>query len=140
MSTYPCLIGIMNRDNTIKSIYCHCDGNVQNMAPLLIEHYNTVDKIEMLLSLGNILALDKNIKPTSDTHSFIHPEKDVTLAYHRDNDGEFIPAKTYNNKIEMMESWHSLAYLFNPKTNRWSYATYERFYPLMPKYNKLKQT
>ena len=110
------------------------------MAPLLIENYETKEKVDTLLELGNIFALGKYVNPTLKTHTFMNPEKDVVLAYHRDFDGELVPAKTYNNRKDMMEQWYGLTYLFDTKKTRWLHAPTKRFHPLINDYNKLKQT
>lgn len=85
MSTNSRLRMVLPSGKTAKPIYCHWDGHPNNMLPLLNTYYNTVEKAEELLSLGDLSYLSKRVKPDDmEVHSFNHPAKDVTVAYHRD--------------------------------------------------------
>ena len=68
---------------TLTSVYCHWDGYPSNHAPILLEKINTAEKVNELLSLGNISSLDDNTVPTEE-HSYEHPQKGVTVFYGRD--------------------------------------------------------
>lgn len=83
MST-RCRIGITYDNNEVKSIYCHHDGYPQYMIPMLTEHYDTKEKVEELMDLGDLSCLEANINPTIASHSFDHPEDNVCVAYCRD--------------------------------------------------------
>ena len=66
-------------------IYCHNDGYPEHQLPILKEHYNTADKVEALLDLGDLSFLDARIAPApGEKHSFDAPVRGVTIAYHRD--------------------------------------------------------
>ena len=68
-----------------KPIYCHWDGYPENMLLILNEHYNTDEKVEELMNLGNLSYLAPKVKPDEGKeHSFDKPVADVTVAYHRD--------------------------------------------------------
>lgn len=54
-------IAIERADGTIAQVYCHWDGYLDHNGRILQEHYNTVDKIEQLIKLGNISSLGKEI-------------------------------------------------------------------------------
>ncbi len=85
MSTHARIRMILPFGEKSKAIYVHWDGYPDHMLPLLNTYYNTVEKAEELLSLGDLSYLDKKVKPDADeTHSFNRPAKDVTIAYHRD--------------------------------------------------------
>lgn len=52
-------IGIENEDGTIRSIYCHWDGNLNG--EILKNHYTDRNKINELLDLGDISMLGKEL-------------------------------------------------------------------------------
>jgi hypothetical protein len=54
-------IGKLNPDNTVSYIYCHYDGYLKHNGEVLNEHYTTEQKIDDLLSLGDISFLDEEI-------------------------------------------------------------------------------
>lgn len=57
-------IGIENEHGTIRSIYCHWDGYPSGVGKTLQTHYMDRDKVEALLSLGNISELGDSIETT----------------------------------------------------------------------------
>ena len=67
-------IGIIRKDGTSKYIYCHWDGYICGNGKTLQKYYSTPDKVEALLTLGNISSL-------GDT-------PDECEAYHRDGGEE----------------------------------------------------
>lgn len=62
-----CLIAIENKDGSVQYIYCHYDGYISHMAPLLSCEYNTRKYVEELISKGGIVALKK--RNEMDMHS-----------------------------------------------------------------------
>lgn len=58
MST-RCLIGVEYEDKTIRFIYCHCDGYIEHVGKILKESYIDSDRVEQLLSLGNLSSLGR---------------------------------------------------------------------------------
>lgn len=129
MST-PCRIGKINANKTVESIYCHWDGYPSYIAPILLGSYNTKEKVEELLALGDISVLAKNIAPKTDAHALDNPEEDVVIAYHRDRGDELTPAKLHKTKSEMQQQWSSHSYLYDIETDRWFYARGEAYTPL----------
>ena len=53
--------GMVNRDFTITSVYCHWDGYVEFNGKMLLEHYNTPAKVRKLLHKGDFSSLQENI-------------------------------------------------------------------------------
>ena len=70
--------------NTLKGIYCHNDGYLDGVGETLLKYYNTLEKVQELISLGSLSVLAENIKPTGGLHNFDNPQNGVTIAYHRD--------------------------------------------------------
>ena len=78
-------IAIEDQTGKVRSIYCHWDGYPSNNGRILLEHFQTQEKVESLIELGSISSLNKNVEiPEGVTHSFDNPADDVVVAYHRD--------------------------------------------------------
>lgn len=120
------LIGILDADNSIDTIYCHWDGYPSNQGPLLTQFYNTANKVRDLIALGGISYLAEKLEPTTDSHSFDNPERDVVVAYHRDRgeDWEHNKPAHFANIDELISDigWEDYVYLFNVQTKSWQYA------------------
>ena len=76
-------IGLMLEDGTVKHSYCHFDGYPNGVGHTLVENYSEIEKVEELLSFGDMSFLSPKITPEGE-HSFGSPEKDVTVFYGRD--------------------------------------------------------
>ena len=93
-------IAILNAGGSIDAIYCHWDGYPSNNGALLLEHYNSEDKIRELIALGSLSSLHERPNPTTGVqHSFENPESGVTIAYHRDR-GEKLQINRYSCESE----------------------------------------
>lgn len=88
MST-NCTIAIERKNGTRTAIYCHYDGYIEGAGTTLQLAFNTADKVEELLKLGDLSVLYYKTEPTDEAHSFETPQKDVCVAYHRDRGEEF---------------------------------------------------
>lgn len=58
------LIGIEEKDGSVKTIYCHFDGYLTWVGRILLESYNTEDRVRELLSLGDISSLGESTEPS----------------------------------------------------------------------------
>ena len=79
-------IGLLMPDGTIKAVYLHWDGYIREGAgETLAEHYTDRAKVEKLIALGFLSSLGAEVEsdPTSP-HSWESPQRNVTVAYHRD--------------------------------------------------------
>ncbi|ETA74481.1 hypothetical protein [Ligilactobacillus equi] len=87
-------IGIIAKQNssTIVWIRCHWDGYPASVGKILTEKYTEPSKVWQLIALGDISSLGENLEPTTDSHSFEHPEENTTIAYHRDRHEDWSPA------------------------------------------------
>ena len=56
-------IGIVRGYNDTARIYCHSDGYLSWNGSILQKYYNTAEKVEKLLALGNLSTLGPEIKP-----------------------------------------------------------------------------
>ena len=59
MSTRSNIV-IQAPDGKVMSIYCHYDGYPEHNGKMLLEHYDTTDKVSRLFEIGSI----RSLKPT----------------------------------------------------------------------------
>ena len=98
-------IAIEDQDGTVRSIYCHWDGYPEHHGPILLEHYQTQEKVESLIELGAISSLHKNVEiPEGVIHNFETPADGIVVAYHRDRGEEMIVPKAYGSVKAFAES------------------------------------
>lgn len=107
-------IAVLQSSGKIHSVYCHSDGYPSYNGKMLKAHYNTEEKANELVNLGDLSFVEKSPVPLPSapvahfygegeppiltTHSFDNPQKGVTIAYHRDRQEEF--NKTVFENIE----------------------------------------
>lgn len=113
-------IGILNKDNTITSVYCYWDGYPSHNGKILLENYNTEEKVRELLKEGDISSLEPNCtKP--ELHSFENKIDGYTVYYGRDR-GELdshIKPKTDSALLKQKMFENDYGYLFDTNTNQW---------------------
>jgi hypothetical protein len=99
-------------NKVIKSIYCHFDGYASGVGKTLMDNYQDREKVESLISLGDISFLMEEITPTGP-HSFNYPQKGVTVAYHRDR-GEKFKSPRINSSVRefFLSDIEEYGYLF----------------------------
>lgn len=87
-------IAYRDSDDVIHSAYCHYDGYPSHVGAILLEHYNSIDKVKELVDKGAISALgEKCDKP--EGHTFETPYPDRTVYYGRDRGEEGQETKTF---------------------------------------------
>lgn len=111
-----------NADHTYTGIYCHWGGYPEHNGRLLVENYDTPEKVDELLALGDLSILEEHVAPPEGyQHSFEHPLPDVCVAYHRDRGEEFNPPSIITTK-DYQESWCEYMYVFG-LDHKWRYFT-----------------
>lgn len=112
-------IGMIDSRGKIHGIYLHWDGYPEYAGKVLLEHYNSHDKVCNLIDMGNLSFLGKHLNPIG-SHSFNKPESDVTVAYHRDR-GESLYISQYDDLYEFScECLHN--YLYDVENDVWMYS------------------
>ena len=107
-----------------KSIYCQLDGYPEMVGKLLLKHYNTSEKLDSLLALGDIYVLGEKItpdpgRPHNANESF---QKGVTVAYGRDFDGPDFPAEI-RTLDEMIDSDDFIEFVYVFTANQeWEFS------------------
>lgn len=87
MSTH-CSIGIRRSDGSETRVYCHFDGYVEYAGVILQLAYNTAEKVEALLALGDLSSIGyyPDRVPDGDEDSV---SSTFCVAYHRDRGEAF---------------------------------------------------
>lgn len=119
MST-RCLIGKMEKDGSVKAIYCHHDGYPAGVGKTLSDFYGDCN-VDQLLALGDLSVLGAN--PVSDKRFWLKndPETQSQLysgewcMSYRDRGEENVDAKEFADdeayEKEMKDGWIEYAYL-----------------------------
>jgi hypothetical protein len=112
-------IGILNGNDAITSVYCHSDGYPSWNGKVLLENYQTTEKITELLSYGDISSLYPSIGTKHGFDLSQRPEG-VSTFYKRDRnetdvDANTSPASEYGTLCDSCDA--EFAYLF--KEGEW---------------------
>ena len=120
-------ICVKQDDGSYKGVYCHWDGYLTYNGAMLIDHYNSLEKANEILALGDISSLKENLypDPAKGPHSFDYgkQQEGVTIAYGRDRGETGTEAKTVDLKtLQSDDSWIDYIYVF--EDGRWKYFEY----------------
>ena len=118
-------------NKVIKSIYCHFDGYPSGVGKTLMENYQDREKVEALISLGDISFIKEEVTP-SGSHSFNSPQERVTVAYHRDRGEKFNPPRANASVSEFfLSDIEEYGYLFTEE-GEWLFQSWARSKDPMP--------
>ena len=119
-------IGIINEDGSVTGIYVHWDSYPEYVGKLLLNHYTNSERINGLMSLGNLSILAENLYST-DIHTFNNPQEGVCVAYGRDRGETGTNSRTFDNISEFEEyvnrTTADYQYLFN--NGKWQYRKHD---------------
>jgi hypothetical protein len=121
MSTHS-NIGLIHADGSVSLIYCHHDGYPSHNGKILLEDYNTTEKVEALMALGDLSVLGLKVeKPVG--HSFETPANGHCIAYGRDRGADGTYAMVYNSvdSADKEGCDNEYAYLFDSELKIWMY-------------------
>lgn len=114
-------------DDLYCNIYCHMDGYLTHNGALLIDHYNTPEKVDEILNLGDLSFLTPELYPDpAKPHSFDYHNRQegVTVAYGRDRGETDVAAKFSTfEELKNTECWAAYCYVFT-QDNKWKYFQY----------------
>jgi hypothetical protein len=105
-------ISIKRADGTKTAIYCHYDGYIEGAGVILQLAYNTAEKVEELLKLGDLSTLGYYTEANEEKseHNFEKPQENVCVAYHRDRGESFNQSsgmREYNYTFDEREAvWY----------------------------------
>lgn len=119
-------IGIKNKNGFISAVYCHFDGYLEHNGRILKEYYNDKNKVEELLSYGDMSSLKENIIPNDDEeHNFENKQRNVCIFYHRDRGEawEDTAPLRFDTEKEFTDyyDWSAYYYLFD--NGQWYWKT-----------------
>lgn len=103
-------------DNQFLTIYCQLNGYPEHNGKLLVDYYNTPEKVDELLALGDLYELRECTSPAPDMPHHSHDaQPGVTIAYQRDEGYTDCDAKmmTLEELYEPSEEWIEYAYIFS---------------------------
>lgn len=112
-------IAMLNGNDEIKSIYCHSDGYPEYNGRILIDAYTTKEKINKLLSYGDLSSLGRKI---GTKHGFDYGQrpKDTCTFYGRDRGEDDIDARvTPVADFETLVNDSDAEYVYLFKENEW---------------------
>lgn len=111
-------------DDQYRSIYCHSDGYLTYNGALLLDHYNSPEKVDELLDLGDLSLLGEKPNPDpAQPHSFDYSKRQegVTVAYGRDRGDEDTQARIKTlAQLDDPGNWTDYVYLYT-QDNEWKY-------------------
>lgn len=129
------MIGILRQDGIVTGIYCHNDGYVDGgVGQMLVEHWDTQDKVEELMKLGQISVLGKTIGTKVDFDTFRGREQ--CLAYHRDRGECLRSSKRFTDRDEYIKMSDFCDYFYLFDGAEWHYSTNDGWWNKVQDYVK----
>jgi hypothetical protein len=113
-------VAIQLKNKKIKSIYVHWDGYLSGVGQDLLDFYNTEEKVNELLELGNLSILGTSIGEKVDFDKFDSRENKQCLAYGRDRGDEESEAK------EHLDSENEQEYNYLFKNGIWLFRKWDK--------------
>ena len=119
MSTNSTISYYDETTDTIKGIYCHWDGYIEYLGLMLHQHYNTLEKVKELVSMGSASSIDENIGHKVDFYKR-DEYKDQCIFYSRDRneDLRIFEFEDYDDMLE--QHGQEFNYLFIDGEWTWS--------------------
>lgn len=112
-------IAVQSNDQ-VREIYLHWDGYLEHVQPLLLNHYNSLEKAQSLVNGGDISSL-KESNECPEGHTFESPAKGHTTYYGRDRGETGVGFNSYTVEDYVGESCNDYQYMFNEGV--WLYRT-----------------
>lgn len=105
----------LRQGDTYTTIYCHWDGYPKSMLPMLRNNYNSFELANKLVSMGDASYIEKKLEPDpSKFHTFMDPQEDVCVFYHRDrgDDWESCRPACYTKQELFRQQSFEFVYVF----------------------------
>lgn len=119
-------ITIFKKDNSLESVFCNDNGDLHKTGITLFLHYNNIEKVKKLISMGPVYHLEKDIDlPPNQYHGStpIGAIGGVSIFYERDNIASSLDKnkRYFSNINEWSNSlwFEPYDYVFNEKNNQW---------------------
>ena len=119
------VIGILQDDKTVNSVYCHFDGYPEHTGYFLKKFFDTKQKVENLISNGDISCLVSKQDWNREKHPTINNKQVYKTLWYvdRPESWESIKPQKHNNLTEFFERdcFDEFKYLFIPPEGAWNY-------------------
>ena len=119
------VIGILNEDKTVESVYSHYDGYPEHNGYFLKRFFDTKQKVENLISNGDISCLVSNQDWNREKHPTINNKQVYKTLWYvdRPEPWETIKPQKHSNLTEFFERdcCDEFKYLFIPPEGAWNY-------------------
>ena len=99
------VIGKLQTDGSgIKAIYLHSDGYLEHAGRILDEHYRDESKVDELIALGDLSAIDKNIGNKIEFGNYkLRAENKQCVAYCRDRGEKYAHFDLLDSEIDLIK-------------------------------------
>ena len=96
-------------DNGVQAIYSHSDNYLEHTGKILDQHYQDEDKVDELLSLGDVSIVDENIGVKIDFNDYkLRAENKQCLFYARDRGEKYKQAEQLEDESALLK--HAFEY------------------------------
>jgi len=112
----------INEPEKIDYIYCHSDGYPEHQGFILTNYYNTIEKVNELMKLGDLSYLGEEIGEKHDMDKrtyFQKRENNWCSAFGRDRGETGTEAKTDLYFKVASDNSVDYFYIFSPSSNKW---------------------
>ena len=121
-------VAVVHTNGTVSQIYVHWDGYIEGAGKCLVENYTTLDKVEVLLALGNLSCLEARPAPdANEPHNFIDSAKGVCVAYYRDRGERKQQAEVFVSIDEFISQGRSEEYNYLFSSGQWFVRDQDNF-------------
>jgi hypothetical protein len=110
-------ISIELSDKYIRQVYCHWDGYLEHVGKTLVQNYNTEEKINELLDLGDISSLYESI---GHKHDFDERVEGRSTFYGRDRGDSGTQARLWSSLEDYERNGQFEEYNYIFKDGVWS--------------------
>lgn len=119
-------IAVIHNDGRVSQVYCHWDGYLEGVGRTLIEHYNSLELAEELMTLGDLSVLGTEIGRQHDFDALSKDIGDVCTAYGRDRGETGTEARVFATVKEYLGNCQSEEYDYLFQTGEWFYVSHEQ--------------
>jgi len=113
---------VYDTGESVRAVYCHHDGYLDHNGRILFEHYNSEDKVEALINIGDFSSLKPTVEETRKKLMNCEQETYRTLNHYMHQvDG---------SDIEYIYLWDKYMWWIsrNIEINLWDRSEYEKGY------------
>ena len=113
---------VYDTGDSVRAIYCHHDGYLDYNGRILFEHYNSEDKVEALIELGDFTSLKPTIEETRKKVMNCEQETNRSLDQYMH--------LAHNSDIQYIYLWDKYMWWIsrNIGINLWDRSKYEKGY------------